>query len=180
MENELNNNFENEFNDDITNLKFLEDFFSKEINNTLTPQEMIIISISLNHVAGVLSLYNRYSNIAVFDVKEFRTEHPEYTDIDFQNLQNVDPDTIEEIGNILHGGHDGTEGEEFSKGDILIKNIIDTLLNTSLKFYEGYTKEYSKKSPEDTEQFFTILDNCLQNSLSILKVFFTQRFRDEE
>ena len=173
MENELNNSFENEFNN--SSLKSLEEFLSKEINNSLTPQEMLVISLALNHIGSLLTLYNTYSNVAVFDTKVFIAKHPEYANIDFNNLTDLDKDTLKSIEDALLDKY-GKEGEEFNKGDIIIKNIIQVILNIATKLYDSYIKEYSKQAPEDTEQFFTILDNCLENSLNLLKVFFTQRF----
>ena len=172
MKNEFNSNFENEFNNS-SSFKSLEEFLNKEINNSFTPQEMILISISLNHVAHMLSIYNSYSNVAIFDVKSFTAKYPEYANIDFNHLNELDNDTLETINNLLHD-EDGREGEEFSKGDILIKNVIKILLSTSLKLYDSYVKDYSKKTPEDTEQFFAMLDNCLESSLTLVKDFFTK------
>jgi hypothetical protein len=163
---------ENEFEFDDSNLKSLEEFFSKEINSSLTPQKIMIISLVLNHVSNVLSLYNQYSNLAIFDIKSFTAKHPEYADIDFHNLKDIDEDTMKAIGDSFRD-EDGKEGEEFSKGDILLNNVIKVMLDISVKLYDSYTKEYSKQIPEDTEQFFTVLDNCLQNTLMLLKAFFT-------
>jgi len=173
MENELNSNFENEFND--SSLKSIEEFFNKEISNSFIPQEMLIISLALNHIGRILTMYNTYSNVAVFDTKAFIKKYPKYANIDFTNLKDLDKDTLEEIENTLYN-EDRKEGEEFNKGDILIKSIIKVILDIALKLYTSYTKEYNEQAPEDTEQFFTILDNCLENSLNLLKVFFTQRF----
>jgi hypothetical protein len=170
----MENEFENEFNDNSTDLKSLEEFFSKEINNLFTPQEIMILSLSLNHIANVLNLYSMYSDVAIFDVKAFIEKHPEYANIDFNNLKDLDEDTLKTIEDALYDKN-GSNGEEFNKGDILIKNIITTILSASSKLYNTYTKEYSKISPPDTEPFFTMLENCLQSSLSLLTALFTPR-----
>ena len=164
---------ENEFEFDVNNFKSLEEFFSKEINTKLSPQEMMITSLALHHVANVLIMYNHYSNIAVFDVKTFTKEHPEFANIDFNNLKDVDKDTLDAIDSLLHG-KTGKDDEEFNKGDILIKNIVKSILSISIKLYTTYTKEYTEKAPEDTEQFFTILENCLAGAAELLKEFFTR------
>ena len=163
---------ENEFNDD-SSFKSLEDFFDKKISNLLIPQEIIVISLSLAHIAKLLSLYKQYANIAVFDVKAFIAQHPEHANIDFDNLGDLDEETIESIGKVLHD-KDGHDGEEFNKGDILLNSIITVILNIALKLQDSYVNEYDKVAPEDTMQFFTMLDNCLQGSLTLLQGFLTQ------
>jgi hypothetical protein len=173
MENEFSNNFENELNNSL-NLKSLEEFFNKEITNSLSPQEIMITSLALNHISRILNVYNIYSNVAVFDVKAFIEKHPEHANVDFTNLKDLDEDTLKAIENSLHD-KDKEAGEEFNKGDILIKNIIEVTNNIALKLYSSYTKEYSKRAPEDTEQFFTILNNCLENAIGLLKSFFSQK-----
>ncbi len=177
MENELNNNFENEFDESI-NLKFLEEFFNKEINNSLSPQEMLITSLALNHIGKILTLYHTYSNLAVVDTRAFIAKYPEYANIDFSNLQNLDEDTLRAIKGALHDA-DRQGGEEFNKGSILIKNIIQVISNIALKLYNSYNEEYFKRAPEDTEQFFTILDKCLENSLNLLQMFFIRASKGE-
>jgi len=164
MENEFGSNLE-----DSKDLKSLEDFFSKDINLALTPQEIMVMSLSLSHVVQILHLYRRFTNIAVFDVKQFVKEHPEYANIDFNNL---DEDSMKTIRSLL--GENTSENEEFNKGEILINSIIDSGINIAMKLTDSYISEYNKMAPEDTIQLFTMLENCLAGSLKLVQAFFTQ------
>ena len=98
MDKELNDDSENELKEDQS-FKSLEDFFAKEINTVFTPQELMILSSSLNYVGQLLVLFKQHTNIAVFDVKEFIAKYPEYADINFNNMANLDPDIRNDIKN---------------------------------------------------------------------------------
>lgn len=161
---------ENEFNDNL-DFKSLENFLSKDINTFLAPQEMMIMSISLSHVARVLNLYNKMTNVAVFDVKKFVAEHPEYTNMNFDNLDGEETNNIRKLLRL----DETDKNEEFNKGDILLNSIIDAILNIGTKLYDSYTKEYDENAPEDTQQFFAMLESCLDSTLSIMQSFFTQQ-----
>ena len=167
---------ENEFNPDFDNssdIKSLEDFFSKDISTFLTPQEMMVMSLSLSHVAQVLELYNRFTNVAVFDATKFIKEHPEYANIDFNHLSEDETLVIKD----LLKGKNNDEYEEFNKGDILLNSIINNATTIGHKLCDSYVKEYNKTAPMDTVQFFTMLENCLGSSLNLLQSFFTQERR---
>lgn len=167
-----NNNLNNEFNDD-SSVKDLEKFFNKEINSNLTPQELMITALSLAHTVTVLKFFKEYTHMAIFDMEAFIVKYPEYANIDFSNLRNLDKDTFETIGNLL-GIKDINGAEEFNKGSILIDSIIKVITNISSKLYDTYTEEYGKVSPVATVEFFTILDQCLENSLRLLEISFEQ------
>jgi hypothetical protein len=169
MDKELNDDSENELKEDQS-FKSLEDFFAKEINTVFTPQELMILSSSLNYVGQLLVLFKQHTNIAVFDVKEFTAKHPEYAYIDFNDMANLDPDIRNDIKNTF--SNDGKKGEEFSKGDILLNSMFSIIASMVEKFYELYMKEYGTCVPEETGEFFTMLDNCLQSPIVILKEFF--------
>lgn len=159
---------ENEFNDNL-DFKSLENFCSKEINTSLTPQEMMVMSLSLSHVAQVLNLYNQCANIAIFDVKKFIVEHPEFADVDFNNLDN---DTVDAMRKIFQLDSKNNKNEEFNTGDILIKNIINIAISIGTKLVNSYSEEYNTVAPEDTTQFFGMLENCLNGALKIMQAFF--------
>ena len=73
-----------------------------------------------------------------------------------------------------NNGNNGQKGEEFSKGDILLNSMFSIIASMVEKLYELYMKEYGECVPEETGQFFTMLDNCLQSPINILQEFFTQ------
>ncbi len=168
MENDYEDleNFEN--NNINSNLKSLEDFFSKDISTFLTPQEIMVMSLSLSHVAQVLALYNTFANVAMFDVKKFVIDHPEYTDTDFDHL---DEDTINDIKELLVYN----SKEEFNTGNILINSMIDVVINIGIKLCDTFEKDYDKNVPEDSIQFFAMLENCLNSSQKLIQGFFTQQ-----
>ena len=91
MDKELNDDSENELNKGES-FKSLEDFFAKDIKTSFTPQELMVLSSSLNYVGQLLVLFKQHTNVAVFDVKEFIAKHPEYAYIDFNDMANLDPD----------------------------------------------------------------------------------------
>ncbi len=166
MESELNN----KFNDD-ENIKILEDFFTKEISSTFTPQELLMMSLSFNHIANVLLLYRKYSNVAIFEPKIFKEKHPEFSEIDFDNLNDLDHETLEKLKNIMN-----TESsEEFGTGSILFDNVTKVIINISSKIYNSYMESYTHQAPEDSEQFFTIFHSCLESSLTFLKTLLSSQ-----
>ena len=169
---------ENEFNPDLTDdsnndssVKYLEDFFSKDVSTFLTPQEMLVMSLSLKHIAQVITLYSNFTNVAVFDVKKFIKDHPEYAHTDFNN---PDEDTMEAVRQLLTA--DGfKDHEEFNTGDILLKSIIGTIYNIGEKLRDAYDGQYDKIAPEDSVQFFAMLENCLNSAGSFVQSFLMQQ-----
>ena len=125
MDKELNDDSENELKEDQS-FKSLEDFFAKEINTVFTPQELMILSSSLNYVGQLLVLFKQHTNIAVFDVKEFTAKHPEYAYIDFNDMANLDPDIRNDIKIIK------SKLEWYDLSECFIKNPI--VINGCFKF----------------------------------------------
>lgn len=164
MEDEFNDKSEIDFTDEIE-LKKIEDFFSKKINNSLTPQELITLSYSLEYTRNVLVILLKNTHMALFDVEDFIKKYPGHEDLDFNNL---DADALDLIRSLIMPT-DSSNNEYFNSGHILIENIIKVIDSISSKIRISYMVGYRNQAPNDTIKFFTILENSLESSLKLLQ-----------
>ncbi len=167
MEYEFNKKDENIKNllDEDTEYKNIEEFLNKAIPNVFNPQELLTVIFSVEFTQYVLNLFLNNTYMALVDVKDFLKDHPEYGDVDFNNL---DDDTTMRIRDFMESV-DKTESAYFNSGSILTSNVIKVMDSVLLRMQNAYIIGYGKPIPEDTAKFFAILKNSLEGSLDILK-----------